>query len=80
MECQKGHDFPIKEPLERNRYQWKDSFDQWKDPERTIKMHGLKCSYLQVTFVCISYKSRSCIAIFACEEIYVLYLQSLEER
>ena len=36
---------------------------------RTRKMHGLKCSYLQVTFVCIMYKSHSCIAIFACEEL-----------
>ena len=27
MECQKGHDFPIKDSLERNRYQWKDSFE-----------------------------------------------------
>ena len=39
-------------------------------------MHSLKCLYLQVTFVCISYKSRSCIVVFACEEIYVLYFRA----
>ena len=46
MECQKGHDFPIKEPLERNRYQWKDSFDQWKDPfepERCTVLSARTC-------------------------------------
>ena len=53
--------------------------NQWKDPERTIKMHGLKCSYLQVTFICILYKSRSCIAVSAREEIYVLYFRACGE-